>query len=88
MTIKTFRLFNAINCEDLNNSQWNIYIHMDAVSTKEFYGVDEDILLESGIWVGVYEERDNPFMFTSHYKPDYRLRFSDDCNLLLYNVSE
>lgn len=88
MTIKTFTLFDAINREGLDNSQWNIHIHMNAVSTKDFYGTDEDVILEGGIWVSVYEEIDEPFMFSkSHSKPDYRLRLGD-CYLLLYNVSD
>ena len=88
MKIKTFRLFNAINSEGLDNSQWSIHIHLNEVSTLEFYGTDEDVILEAGIWVSVYEEEDNPFMFSKSYaKPDYRLHFND-CILLLYNVSD
>lgn len=89
MTIKTFRLFDAINCEGLDNSQWGIHMHLGSVSTKEFYGTDEDVILEGGIWLSVYEESDDPFVFSKFYaKPDYRLRYSENCCLLLYNVSD
>lgn len=89
MKMKTFYLFNAINCEGLDYSQWGINLLLHEVSTREFYGTDEDIMLESGVWVSVFENEDNPYMFKEAYAvPNHILHYHNGCNLLLYNVTD
>ena len=36
MTLKTFKVLDAINREGLDNTQWNIYMHLEPVNTGEF----------------------------------------------------
>ena len=89
MKIKTFYLFDAINCEGLDNSHWGIHLLLEEVSTKEYFGTVEDIMLEGGIWVSVYEDEDNPFMFKESYAvPNHILHYHGSCNVLLYNVTD
>lgn len=88
MTNKEFRLFDAINSEGLDNSQWSIYDHMGAVSTKEFYGTLENVILKSGIWLSVYIDEDNRFQKATNIKPDYIAYYSENCWILFYYLSE
>lgn len=41
MNFKTFNLVDKINATGLDNTKWNIYIHLDETDTKEFYGTRE-----------------------------------------------
>lgn len=87
MTIRTFNLLNSINCEGVKH--WNITYHVFEVSTKEFYGTIEDIMLESGVWISVYEDSKNPFDFMRKFaKPNYILHYEDGCNILLFHIND
>ena len=49
MTLKTFKVLDAINREGLDNTQWNIYMHLEPVNTGEFYGTNENRTLPTGV---------------------------------------
>lgn len=57
MNYKTFNLIDKINASGLDNSQWNINMHLEKTDTKEFYGTRESFILPPGDWISVVEEK-------------------------------
>lgn len=49
MNYKVFNLIDKINAAGLDNSQWGIYMHLEAIDTKEFYGTRESFMLPPGV---------------------------------------
>lgn len=87
MNYKTFDLIDKINAAGLDNSLWGINMHLEATDTKEFYGTKESFMLPPGVWIIVYEEKDDvcPFRETCT-KPDYTLDYCDNQVILFYEV--
>ena len=88
MTLKTFKVLDAINREGLDNTQWNIYMHLEPVNTGEFYGTNENRTLPSGVWIGVYKKRGDTLCCFRWLKPDLCLDIFEDTELLFFNVSD
>lgn len=86
MNIKTFNLIDKINATGLDNSQWNIYMHLEKTDTKSFYGTSESFMLPPGMWVSVYERKDEEFPFREICKPDHTLDHGDNEVVLFYSV--
>lgn len=87
MNYKTFNLIDKINAEGLDNSQWSIYMHLEATDTKEFYGTKESFMLPPGEWICVYEQKDDEFPFHETCKPDYTIDFDESTVILFYEVN-
>lgn len=88
MTLKTFKVLDAINREGLANTQWNIYMHLEPVNTGKFYGTNENRTLSAGVWIGVYKKRDDTLCYFRWLKPDLCLDIFEDEELLFFNVSD
>lgn len=88
MTVKTFNLLNAINCEDYNNERWSIYMFLSPTDTADFFGTSKPVTLESGIWIAVYENSYDTFPFSSIVKPDITANVDATTRILFYNVSD
>ena len=88
MTLKTFKVFDAINREGLENTQWLINMHFETVNTKEFYGTNENRTLPAGVWIGVYKKRGDTLYYLQQLKPDLCLDIFEDEELLFFNVSD
>lgn len=88
MKYKTFLLIDAINCEGLDNSQWNIDLHTSPVDTKEYYGTAESHTLPVGAWIAVYKYDNEELGIIDKLTPDLRLSISDKEEVLFFNVSE
>lgn len=86
MNYKTFNLIDKINATGLDNSQWNIYMHLEETDTKEFYGTKESFMLPPGMWISVYEKKDDVFPFHKMCAPDYTLDYSENDVILFYKV--
>jgi len=86
MKLKTFLLIDAINKIGFDNGMWNIYMHLEKINTKKFYGTDENGTLESGTWISVYEKDDETFPLSEICKPDKRMRCGEGQSILFYNV--
>ncbi len=69
MTKETFELFEAINREGLDNSQWGLC--EDIEDTALYFGTEESVSLE-GRHIFIYREQDTVFSFVSlcAKKPD------------------
>lgn len=88
MTLRTFKVLDAINREGLDNTQWNIYMHLEPVNTGEFYGTNENRTLPAGVWIGVYKKRCDTLYYFRWLKPDLCLDIFEDTELLFFNVSD
>ena len=88
MALKTFKVLDAINREGLDNTQWNIYMHLEPVNTGEFYGTNENRTLPAGVWIAVYKKRGDTLHYFRWLKPDLRLDIFEDTELLFFNVSD
>lgn len=88
MTLKTFKVLDAINREGLDNTQWNIYMHLEPVNTGEFYGTNENRTLSAGVWIAVYKKRGDTLYDFRWLKPDLCLDIFEDTELLFFNVSD
>lgn len=88
MTLKTFKVFDAINREGLDNTQWLIHVHFESVDTKGFYGTNENRTLPAGVWIAVYKKRGDTLYYFSCLKPDLCLDIFEDEELLFFNVSD
>lgn len=88
MTLKTFKVFDAINREGLDNTQWLINMHFESVNTKAFYGTNESYTLPAGVWVAVFKEREDTLYYLQQLKPDLCLSYFEDTELLFFNVSD
>lgn len=88
MTLKTFKVFDAINREGLDNTQWNIYMHLEPVNTGEFYRTNENRTLPAGVWIAVYKKRGDTLCYFRCLKPDLCLDIFEDEELLFFNVSD
>lgn len=88
MTLKTFKVFDAINREGLDNTQWNIYMHLEPVNTGEFYGTNENRTLPAGVWVAVFKNREDTLNYLQQLKPDLCLSYFEDTELMFFNVSD
>nr|DAP44254.1 MAG TPA: hypothetical protein [Caudoviricetes sp.] len=86
MNFKTFNLIDKINATGLDNTKWNIYMHLEETDTKEFYGTRDSFMLPSGVWVSIIEERSSEFSFRGYCKPDYALDIDANHIVLLYEV--
>lgn len=69
MNIKTFNLIDKINATGLDNTKWNIYMHLDETDTKEFYGTRESYMLHPGCWISVVEEKNSDFPSVTFASP-------------------
>lgn len=87
MNYNTFNLIDKINAAGLDNSQWGIYMHLEAIDTKEFYGTRESFMLPPGVWIIVYEEKDDVCPFHEMCKPDYTIDFDESTVILFYEVN-
>lgn len=86
MNYKTFDLIDKINATGLDNSHWSIYMHLEATDTKEFYGTKESFILPTGVWISVYEEKEDAFPFHEMCNPDYTIDYDEDNVILFYKV--
>ena len=86
MTLKTFKVLDAINREGLDNTQWNINMHLGKTDTKEFYGTRESFMLPPGEWISVVEEKYSDFPFRSLCTPDHVLDIDARYVILFYEV--
>lgn len=88
MTLKTFKVFDAINREGLDNTQWLINYALRPVNTKEFYGTNENRTLPAGVWVAVFKEREDTLNYLQQLKPDLCLSCFEDTELMFFNVTD
>lgn len=86
MNIKTFNLLDKINAAGLDNSQWNIYMHLENIDTKSFYGTVDSFMLPPGIWISVYEDKDEEFPFREICTPDYTLDHTENEIVMFYKA--
>ena len=86
MNIKTFNLIDKINATGLDNTKWNIYMHLDETDTKEFYGTRESYMLHPGCWISVVEEKNSDFPFRDLCKPDHVEDIDERYVILFYEV--
>lgn len=86
MNYKTFNLIDKINAEGLDNSEWGIYMHLEEIDTKKFYGTRESFMLPPGEWIVVYERKDTIFPFHEICTPDYTVDYCDNQVILFYEV--
>lgn len=80
-----FRLFNALNCSDLNNGSWGLV--KDVRDTERYFGAKESESL-SGQWLYIYaseEEFDN----IGYGIPESTkvIPFEGDENIYLYDLN-
>ena len=86
MNFKTFNLIDKINVEGLDNSECGIYMHLEAIDTKKFYGTRESFMLPPGEWISVVEEKYSDFPFRSLCTPDHVLDIDARYVILFYEV--
>lgn len=86
MNYKTFNLIDKINASCLDNSQWNINMHLEKTDTKEFYGTRESFILPPGDWISVVEEKYSDFSFRSLCTPDHVVDIDARYVILFYEV--
>lgn len=86
MNYKTFDLIDKINASGLDNSQWNINMHLVETDTKEFYGTREIYMLHPGCWISVVDEKNSDFPFRDLCKPDHVEDIDDSHVFLFYEV--
>ena len=88
MNFKTFNLIDKINATGLDNTKWNIYMHLDETDTKEFYGTRESYMLHPGCWISVVEEKNSDFPFRDLCKPDHVVDIDERYVILFYEVDQ
>lgn len=86
MNIKTFNLIDKINATGLDNTKWNIYMHLYETDTKEFYGTREIYMLHPGCWISVVEKKNSDFPFSDLCKPDHVEDIDERHVILFYEV--
>ena len=86
MNFKTFNLIDKINATGLDNTKWNIYMHLDETDTKEFYGTRDSYMLRPGCWISVVEEKNSDFPFRDLCKPDHVEDIDERHVILFYEV--
>ena len=86
MNYKTFNLIDKINATGLDNTQWNINMHLGKTDTKEFYGTRDSFMLPPGEWISVVEEKYSDFPFRSICTPDHVLDIDARYVILFYEV--
>ena len=87
MNYKTFNLIDKINAEGLDNSEWGIYMHLEKIDTKKFYGTRESFMLPPGEWIVVYEKKDAICPFHENCTPDYTIDYCEDEVILFYEAN-
>ena len=87
MNYKTFNLIDKINAEGLDNSEWGIYMHLEEIDTKKFYGTRESFMLPPGEWIVVYEKKDTICPFHEICTPDYTVDYCENNIILFYEVN-
>lgn len=87
MNYKTFNLIDKINAEGLDNSEWGIYMHLEEIDTKKFYGTRESFMLPPGEWIVVYEKEDTICPFHEICTPDYTVDYCENNIILFYEVN-
>ena len=88
MNYKTFNLIDKINAEGLDNTKWNINMHLEKTDTKEFYGTRESFILPPGDWISVVEEKYSDFSFRSLCTPDHVVDIDARYVILFYEVDQ
>ena len=86
MNFKTFNLIDKINATGLDNTKWNIYMHLDETDTKEFYGTRESFILPPGDWISVVEAKYSDFPLREPCKPDHVVDIDERHVILFYEV--
>lgn len=82
MTQKEFELINAINCDDLDNTQWGIN---KKCNTSEQYGSIEHIEVPAHLYI--YRDEDKSIIFTL-YEPSITIIDRYGQQIDLYFISE
>lgn len=86
MRLKTFLLLDKIQIESVEN--WQINMFLEDTNTDEFFGTDSNKVLEPGIYITVYENKNDTFPFSGTMPPDFSMECGDNKKLLFYNVSD
>ncbi|MEE3384709.1 MAG: hypothetical protein VZR36_06445 [Prevotella sp.] len=70
---RVFNLFDAINCEGIDNTRWKIYDFSDnVVNSRRFFGTKEDISIGGKVCV-VYCKKGDMFEFIDPCSADFYL---------------
>ena len=86
-------LLQAIKCEEVDNEYWNVFSSDYTWNANEVFGSGEDTFFESGDYITVMYNNENPFPTYQRYSciissfPHYDYWIEKDLRVLIFKIN-
>ena len=86
-------LLQAIKCEEVDNEYWNVFSSNYTWNANEVFGSGEDTFFESGDYITVMYNNENPFPIYQRYSciissfPHYDYWIEKDLRVLIFKIN-